>query len=106
MARYTLTIEDGQPTPVDLDAFLADNADWLGDDPEARDEILALEPGESYSEGGGAAVGWTLTRVDCGYEYADECHGARERSVAGFSNEIPACPDHGPHPDMADGRAA
>ncbi len=36
--------------------------------------------------------------------YADsptECMMARERSVAGISNDIPDCPVHGPHPDTA-----
>lgn len=36
----------------------------------------------------------------CPWSDADECAMARERSVAGISNVIPACPVHGPHPDM------
>lgn len=36
----------------------------------------------------------------CPWLDADECALARERSVAGISNDIPACPVHGPHPDM------
>jgi hypothetical protein len=36
----------------------------------------------------------------CRWSDSDECATARERSVAGISNLIPACPIHGPHPDM------
>lgn len=34
---------------------------------------------------------------------AQECALARERSVAGVSNTIPACPVHGPYTEVADG---
>jgi hypothetical protein len=36
----------------------------------------------------------------CPWLDADECAMVRERSVAGISDVIPACPVHGPHPDM------
>lgn len=31
----------------------------------------------------------------CPYVDASECHMARERSVAGVSDRIPVCPEHG-----------
>lgn len=39
----------------------------------------------------------------CPWSDAQECQVARERSVAGISNDIPACPLHGEHPDMVTG---
>jgi len=36
---------------------------------------------------------------DCEWSSASECAMARERSVAGVSDAIPACPVHGEHED-------
>lgn len=35
----------------------------------------------------------------CSFQDAGECATARERSVAGASNDIPACPVHGAYPE-------
>lgn len=43
--------------------------------------------------------------VTCPWTSADECAMARERSVAGKSNDIPACPVHGAYTDTNDGLA-
>ena len=37
--------------------------------------------------------------ICCLWSSATECALARERAVAGTSDEIPECPDHGRHPD-------
>ena len=37
----------------------------------------------------------------CPYTDADECAASRERSVAGVSNDIPACPIHGAYSEDA-----
>lgn len=38
----------------------------------------------------------------CHWTDRDECATARERSVAGTDRPIPACPEHGPHPDYCE----
>ena len=39
-----------------------------------------------------------ITTALCPWTSADECAMARERSVAGISNDIPSCDVHGPYP--------
>lgn len=55
-----------------------------------EDRIRALEAeGLTTSDAQGVAD------AECGAWDADECAMVRERSVAGVSDEIPACPVHG-----------
>jgi len=42
-----------------------------------------------------------IAAVPCSWTAADECAMARERSVAGISDDIPACEVHGPYPSEA-----
>jgi hypothetical protein len=59
-ASYTLTFEDEEPEAINLAAFLQANADL---DAETKATISALQPGESYEEGGGASPVWRITRT-------------------------------------------
>jgi len=60
-ARYVLS--DDPKGAFTLAEFLAVNEDL---DPEEVDAIRALEPGQSYTGGGGAAAEWTITRTTTG----------------------------------------
>lgn len=55
--------------------------------------------------GAAGAVGPVDTWAECEWSDAGECAMARERSVSGRSDAIPACPIHGAHPDMIGGAA-
>ena len=39
-----------------------------------------------------------IATAPCPWTSADECAMARERSVAGISDDIPPCDGHGPYP--------
>lgn len=53
----------GAPLPTTLADFIAANAEWLDQDPDAMARILALRPGQAYIGGGGAAASFALRRV-------------------------------------------
>jgi hypothetical protein len=45
-----------------------------------------------------AGMSEEIATASCSWTSADECAMARERSVAGISDEIPPCDVHGPYP--------
>jgi len=50
----------------------------------------------------GAAVVQELSQRACPWTDPDECAAARERAVAGISEEIPTCAVHGDHAQGSD----
>lgn len=57
--RYTLTMDNDPAEQIELEEFIRDNADGFEGGDEAE-QLRALNPGEFYRDGGGAAPVWTV----------------------------------------------